>query len=379
MHSLLLLWMTVQQSPAQQRTVELTGFVLVNGFFNSARVNNSDVPQFAESDPVGLGAAGGSIRQTRLGVLLAEPNVLGGDFAGEIDVDFFGGQQASSGGRTFPLLRLRRAVATVTWQNVRPTFQLLIGQEAPLVAERSPRSLASVGFPDFAGAGNLWLWIPQIRIGAEVGTVLRIALQGAVLAPGTGVAQGGFATQPDSAERTGRPYLQGRMRLAWGPTDDPSEIAVGGHTGWLLGKDSLSGDTLLVSRAFSADARIKLGVLELVGEAFVGKALAGLGGGGIGQNVGAGGVPVRSKGGWGQLNLRPSPQWMVGGGCGLDDPDDTDVASGGRLKNFVCEGHAEWRPRGPLIFGFEFRRLQTTYQAGEFTANHLNLAAGFRF
>lgn len=379
MHSLLLLWMTVQQSPAQQRTVELTGFVLVNGFFNSARVNNSDVPQFAESDPVGLGAAGGSIRQTRLGVLLAEPNVLGGDFAGEIDVDFFGGQQASSGGRTFPLLRLRRAVATVTWQNVRPTFQLLIGQEAPLVAERSPRSLASVGFPDFAGAGNLWLWIPQIRIGAEVGTVLRIALQGAVLAPGTGVAQGGFATQPDSAERTGRPYLQGRMRLAWGPTDDPSEIAVGGHTGWLLGKDSLSGDTLLVSRAFSADARIKLGVLELVGEAFVGKALTGLGGGGIGQNVGAGGVPVRSKGGWGQLNLRPSPQWMVGGGCGLDDPDDTDVASGGRLKNFVCEGHAEWRPRGPLIFGFEFRRLQTTYQAGEFTANHLNLAAGFRF
>jgi len=70
---------------------------------------------------------------------------------------------------------------------------------------------------------------------------------------------------------------------------------------------------------------------------------------------------------------------MVGGGCGLDDPDDADVASGGRLKNFVCEGHVEWRPRGPLIFGFEFRRLQTTYQTGDFTVNHLNLAAGFRF
>ena len=378
LRSLLVLSMAVQQTPPQ-RTMELSGFVLVNGFYNTARVNNSDVPQFAENDPVGLGAVGGAIRQTRLGVLLTEPNVLGGDFTGEIDVDFFGGQQPSSGGRTFPLLRLRRAVATVTWQNVRSTMQLLLGQEAPLIAERSPRSLASVGFPGFAGAGNLWLWIPQLRVGAEVGTTLRLALQGAVLAPGTGAPQGGFLTQPDSAERSGRPYLQGRVRLAWGPADDPSEIALGGHAGWLLGTDSLSGDTLLVSRALTADTRIKLGVLELVGEVFVGKALAGLGGGGIGQNVGAGGVPVRTKGGWGQLNVRPSPQWMLGGGCGLDDPDEADVASGGRLKNLVCEGHVEWRPRGPLVFGVEFRRLQTTYQAGDFTANHLNLAAGYRF
>jgi len=378
LRSLLVLSMAVQQTPPQ-RTMELSGFVLVNGFYNTARVNNGDVPQFAENDPLGLGAVGGAIRQTRLGVLLTEPNVLGGDFTGEIDVDFFGGQQPSSGGRTFPLLRLRRAVATVTWQNVRSTMQLLVGQEAPLIAERSPRSLASVGFPGFAGAGNLWLWIPQLRVGAEVGTTLRLALQGAVLAPGTGAPQGGFLTQPDSAERSGRPYLQGRVRLAWGPADDPSEIALGGHAGWLLGTDSLSGDTLLVSRALTADTRIKLGVLELVGEVFVGKALAGLGGGGIGQNVGAGGVPVRTKGGWGQLNVRPSPQWMLGGGCGLDDPDEADVASGGRLKNLVCEGHVEWRPRGPLVFGVEFRRLQTTYQAGDFTANHLNLAAGYRF
>ena len=377
--SLLVLWIAVQQTPAPQRTIELTGFVLVNGFFNSARVNNSDVPQFAENDPVGLGAVGGTIRQTRLGVSLAEPRVLGGDFTGEIDVDFFGGQQASSGGRTFPLLRLRRAVATVSWQNLRPTIQLLIGQEAPLVAERSPRSLASVGFPDFAGAGNLWLWIPQLRVGMEVGSAVRLALQGAVLAPGTGAPQGGFATQPDSAERSGRPYLQGRVRLAWGPGDDPSEIGFGGHAGWFVGTDSVNGDTLLVSRALTADARIKLGVLELIGEAFVGKALAGLGGGGISQNTGVAGVPMRSKGGWGQLNLRASPQFMIGGGCGLDHPDEADVPSGGRLKNMVCEGHAEWRPRGPLVLGFEFRRLQTTYDTGEFTANHVNLAAGYRF
>jgi len=376
---LLLLLLATQQPAQPKRTVELTGFVLVNGFFNSAQVNNSDVPQIAANDSVGIGNAGGTIRQTRLGVLVNDPDVLRGAFSGELDVDFFGGQQPSSGGRTFPLLRLRRAFATLSWTGVGSSAQLLIGQEGPLVADRSPRSLASVGFPDFAGAGNLWLWIPQVRFTGEFGTSLRVAVQGAVLAPGTGAAQPAFTTQPDSAERTGRPSLESRLRLAWGPSDDPNELAIGGHMGWFLGNDTLSGDSLLVSQAVTADGRFKFGIVELIGEAFSGKALAGLGGGGIGQNTGAGGVPVRTKGGWGQLNLRPNPEWMFGGGCGIDDPKDADVAAGGRLKNFVCEGHFEWRPPGPMIFGFEFRRLTTTYTAGDFTANHFNLAAGYRF
>src|SRR5213592_2340954 len=325
-------------APAK-RTVELTGLVLVNGFFTNARVNNSDVPQFADSLP-SASAIGGTIRQTRLGLLVTDPDVLRGSFSGEVDVDFYGGQQPSSGGRTFPLLRLRRAVGIVSW----PHAQLLFGQESPLVAERSPRSLASVGTPDFATAGNLWLWLPQFRATLEQGYTLRLAEQVAVLAPTAGTPQGTFNTQPDSAERSRRPYLQGRVRLGWGPTDDPSEVAIGGHLGWL----------------------------------------AGLGGGGIGQNLGPTGVEVRTKGGWGQLNVRPRREVMFGGGCGIDDPDDGDLSDAlgnprGRLKNFVCEGHVDVRPSGPLVLGVEFRRLETTYPSGKFTANHFNLAAGYRF
>src|SRR3989454_208484 len=221
-------------APAAKRTVELTGLVLVNGFFTNARVNNSDVPQFADS-LASASAVGGTVRQTRLGLLMTDPDVLHGSFAGEVDVDFFGGQQPSSGGRTFPLLRLRRAVGILSW----PHAQLLFGQESPLVAERSPRSLASVGFPDFAAAGNLWLWLPQFRATLEQGYTLRLAEQVAVLAPTSGTAQGLFTTQPDSAERSRRPYLQARVRLAWGPTDDPSEIAIGGPLGWLASAATL--------------------------------------------------------------------------------------------------------------------------------------------
>src|SRR5207247_1670208 len=129
-------------APAAKRTVELTGLVLVNGFFTNARVNNSDVPQFADSLP--------------------SPSALRG-----------------------------------------PLRQTL-----------------------------------------EQGYTLRLAEQVAVLAQASGTAQGLFNTQPDSAERSGRPYLQARVRLAWGPNDDPSEIAIGGHLGWLA-----SADTLFQSRA----------------------------------------------------------------------------------------------------------------------------------
>src|SRR2546430_11214680 len=83
-------------------TLELTGLVLVNGFFTNARVNNSDVPQFVDSLPP-ASAVGGTIRQTRVGLFVTDPDVLHGTFSGELDVDFYGGQQPPNGGGPFPL------------------------------------------------------------------------------------------------------------------------------------------------------------------------------------------------------------------------------------------------------------------------------------
>jgi hypothetical protein len=384
MQVLLLLSLTAQQpaSPppapppaAAKRTIEFTGTVLINGFYNSARTNNSDVPVFADTDATGVTGASATMRQTRLGVFVTDPDVLGGSFNGEIDLDFFGGQQPAPGNRTFPLIRLRRAIGTVQWTHV----QLMFGQETPLVSDRNPRSLAGVGVPDFSTAGNLWFWLPQLRVTAEYGYTLRLAVQGAVLAPISGAIQGATSTQPDSGERTGRPYLEGRVRLGWGPPDDPGEVAIGGHVGWLRGVYNSGTDSMIQSRAVTVDTRIKLGPAELIGEAFSGQAISGLGGGGIGQYAGTGGAPVHTKGGWAQLNVRPRASWMFGGGCGIDDPRDSDVLATGRFRNFVCEGHVEWRPPGPLVFGFEFRRLETRYQTGDFKVNHLNLAAGYHF
>ena len=115
-------------------SVEVHGRVLVNTFSNSRRVNNQDVPQVVRPDAengTGNDALGMAIRQTTLGVVVEASSVLGGSFTGDLDVDFFGGQMHSTGGRTFPLLRLRTARGVVAWSHA----ELLIGQESPLVAK----------------------------------------------------------------------------------------------------------------------------------------------------------------------------------------------------------------------------------------------------
>jgi hypothetical protein len=291
-------------------------------------------------------------------------------------VDFWGGQQPSNGGRTFPLLRIRRAWAEQAWQR----FRILVGQEAPPIVELNPSSFGSVGLSSLSSSGNLWLWIPQIRATGTVvsGTKGRLELEGAVLAPTGYTAQGPFVTQPDRAEQSKRPYLQGRLRLHFGSGAEQGEVSAGGHLGWL----STTGDSLLQSRAAAVLLRLPLGrVAEVRGEAFTGKGIAGLGGGAVGQNLGVGGKLVRTRGGWAQLLLKPRSDVELGASYGMDDPKDQDLdPATGRLKNETIGGHIHWRP-SPFILALEFRHIATTYSpaAGKQTADHLNLGLGAQF
>lgn len=365
-----------QDKPAPE--ISFSATVLMNGFYTSDKTNNSDLPQFAvrqdASDSFPSEGVGATLRQTRVQARAFAAGVLGGDFTALMDVDFFGGQQPSNGGRTFPLLRIRRAWARMNWDRIR----VMAGQEAPPIVELNPSSLASIGLSSLSSSGNLWLWIPQIRITGDLngGEKARVYIEGAVLAPTGYTAQGPFVTQPDRAEQSKRPYLQSRIGVRWGQSGAPGEISVGGHIGWL----STTGDSLITSKAAAVMLQLPLGkVIELRGEAFAGKAIAGLGGGAIGQNLGVGGVPVRTRGGWGQLLIKPTSEWELGGGYGIDDPKDQDLDPlTARLKNQTVEGHLHWRP-SPLVLGLEYRHITTTYGPGKATAGHLNLAMGAEF
>lgn len=356
--------------------MEISGRVLVNAFSNTRRVNNVDVPVFVRPDTTStlpLGGAGMAIRQTTLGFSVTSSHVLGAAFAGNLDVDFYGGQQPSSGGRTFPLIRMRIAKATLTW----PNAELLVGQDAPLVSQLNPVSLASVGVPGFTAAGNLWLWLPQVRVGVTTTGPVRVGAQGAVLAPASGDPAGLFDTDFDVAERSKRPYLEGRVHLSWGDGEEAGSIGVGAHGGWFATPAS---PVRREGRAYTADAKVPVGRrVLLLGEWYSGDGTRGLGGGAIGQLFGVSGNPIRGVGGWTQLNVSPDPRLTIGAGYGVDDPDDADLPAAGRLKNAATEVHLHFRPAGPLLVGFEYRRLETTYRSGPLVNDHLNVAVGFSF
>jgi hypothetical protein len=365
---------------------EIFGRVLVNTFHNSGRANLTDNPQFVLPEvptPLEAGSFGVAIRQTLAGGAVSIHDVLGGTLIGDLTIDLFGAAQ-SNPSRSFPQLRLRTARAILAWDKA----ELLAGQENPLFMGINPVGLAAVGTPAFVAAGNLWLWLPQLRVGAELGDAVRVGLQAAVLAPASGEPAGAADPDPaDLAERSERPFLEGRLRVRWGERDRGGEVGIAGHLGWYAaagtGVPMSPGDDLLVSRGVALDARVPLGrLVELRGEVYRGRLLRGLGGGAIGQNFGqpdAGGDRrvIRDTGGWAQLVVRPSLIWEAGAGFGIDDPDDEDRPL--RERNLAWSAHLTVRPGGPIVTGLEYRRMKTRSAGSDFANDHVNLAVGFEF
>lgn len=360
-------------------TVRLHGTVLMNTFYNDAAVSAEDLPLTAAPPSAGglpAGTLGATVRQTRLIATADQDNVAGGQLHGELDLDFYGGGQASGFGRYSPLPRIRRAFGEIDW----PRSTLLVGEEAPPISDVNPRSLAAIGFPGFSGSGNLWLWIPQIRYDLDLsgGDGFRPGIGVALLAPtsaGAAAADSQVNLQPTVAERGGRPSVEARITGRWGGSDG-GVVSIGGHYGWL----ATTGDTLLESKALAASAIIPFaGRFEFRGEAYTGQGMAALGGGAVGQASGINGVPVQSKGGWAQLVFLPSGSWELGAGYGIDDPMDSQLTGPtARLKNDVGTVEITWR-RAPLVAGLEVRHLATLYPSGTRVATHVNLALGWMF
>ncbi len=354
-------------------SLTFSGRVAMNAFTNVRRVNNVDNPQVVLTDVPGPGSmrgAGMSIRQTRLRMAYGGlPSGFGPELFGAVDVDFYGGHLPSSGGRTFPLIRLRTATAFMRWTHA----ELMVGQESPLISGLNPTTPAAIGTPAFAAAGNLWLWLPQVRFGMHTGGSARLRFDVAALAPTSGDPAAVFDTDYDMAERSMRPFLQARVGLGGGDpsADTRRELGCGVHQGWL----TPAGDRES-SFAVACDAFVDLtGALELRGEAFSGQALRGLGGGGIGQNFDLNADPLRTAGGWAQLNYRRESGIIIGAGCGADHPRNAPT----RRRNDSCAAHVSLEPLTGFLIGAELRRIRTEYSTGRFGNDHVTLAMGWGF
>lgn len=348
----------------------LSGRLTVHSFANSRRVNNVDNPQVVLPDPattVRTRGAGMTMRHSRLRLALGGGTTFGATSAADMDVDFHGGQFPSSGGRHFPVIRLRTARVFVSWRSA----ELMIGQETPLISDLNPASPTEVGTPAFAASGNLWLWLPQVRYTAFASPARRVGVQGAVLAPTSGDPAAGFETDNDLAERSSQPFLQARAFARFGKEGQHGEVGCGGHQGRFVPTSAS-----MTSTAIACDLLLRAGnVADLRGEFFTGQALRGLGGGGIGQNLTAANEPARTTGGWAQLNIAPAARVRTGGGCGADHPHDGVT----RRRNDTCAVYAAVEPVGALFAGAEWRRIRTEYASGWYTNDHVTLALGWGF
>jgi hypothetical protein len=247
-----------------------------------------------------------------------------------------------------------------------------------------------------------------VGLGGDEGGGLRLGVQVAVLAGNNGDNLGTFDTAADAAERSRRPFVQGRVRARWGEEDAAGEVGVGFHRGAIADPTGPPRSPSVTSHATVVNALVPLGGagplrFDLRGEAFQGQALRGLGGGGIAQtflvagaNVPAAGttpavqrasVPLRTRGGWAQVNARYLQLLTVGAGAGVDAPRGPYTAATApltnaaapRRRNNVFEAHAVVRPDGPVFGGLTYRRTRTRYAAGPLVNDHVNLALGYQF
>lgn len=353
--------------------VTLTGTVLFNAFLNGRASGDPANPQMypvlAGRTP-GSPADGATLRQTVIGLRYQGPRVPGGATAGgTVFFDLFAGTGTSLN----QLMRLRVATFDLAWKNT--TFSA--GQDKPILAPREPKSLAQVGVSPLTGAGNLWLWEPQVRIEQ------RFALgESSGIRAQAGVFQTSESSAGVSAEYAGtlaraRPGLEGRFEWWLERGARRFEIAPGFH----ISDTHVIGQSV-PSRIFSVDWMLRPARrFDFTGQFFQGQNVGVIGG--LRQGVTIRGYdarPVHSQGGWGQFTIRASERVSVHLFGGVEDDRNGDLTPGAVGVNRIFGGNIMYRLGPNVLASFEASQTRTTYADLGLRLNpHYDLALAYLF
>lgn len=380
---------------ASKYRVRLSGIVLLNLFSNQGSVDNLDFPSLATPNPPGFsgGSFGATLRQSQIGLEVFGPTVAGARTHADLQMDFAGGFPQTLNGVSTGLFRLRTGTVHFDWQNT----SIVGGQDGLFFAPQSPTSFASLATPALAYAGNLWNWVPQVRVERRIqlGENSKFVLQGGILDGLSGEPPASQAYRaPQAGESARQPAFAGRA--AWTHNVFGQPFTIGG-AGYFNRQDYGYG-RVVNGWAGMSDWNLALGPRFAVsGEFYRGAAIGGLGGG-IGRSVLFSDQPSYSTslvqpldtvGGWAQFKARATPKVEFNAAFGEDSPFASDL----RLypysqayfdptlaRNQAEFGNVIYRPRSDLLFSAEYRRLQTfNISNNKYSAGQVNLVMGVLF
>jgi len=352
---------------AHKFPIQLDGMLLFNAFANST----TSTPG-SEYLLTGPNTSGATLRQTLLGLNFQGPSLPGdGKVNGFLMMDFFGGYADPQAIR----VRLRRAGLSLDWTN----RSFSVAQDKPLISPYQPDSLAEVGIPPLAGAGNLWLWLPQakyeerLHFGSDNGLTAQLAViqtDESYMVPPYG-----FTGTVEPA----RPALEGRFAF-WHKFDDfrRFEIAPGFHvsTSHIAGQ-SVSSHLGSLDWLFVPTSHIRF-----TGTFFKGQNVAGLGSLGNGFAVTPSGQisPVDSTGGWAQLAFPVTSRLTFNVFSGIENDSSEYLRPSSLVRNWTYASNVMYHLGSNVIVSLEALQMRARTMAAEKQLqNHFDLALGYVF
>jgi regulator of replication initiation timing len=382
---------------ASKYRLRLSGIVLMNLVSNQGKVDSIDLPMLAYARPAGDygGSFGATLRQSEIGFEAFGPTVAGARTRADLQLDLAGGFPSVPNGVNSGILRLRTGTMRMDWNNT----SVVVGQDAIFFSPNSPTSFASLAVPALSYAGNLWSWVPQIRVEHRValGENSSLILQGGILDPLSGeVPAAGSYRQAGPGASSRQPAYGTRIAWTRNVFGQPLRVGVGGF----YSRQDYGFSRTVDAWAGMTDLELPLSrQVSLSGKLYRGKALGGLYGA-FGQSALFSGDPalastevrgLNSVGGWAQLKYRPASKWEFNAALGMDNPYATDLEhfpytqlyGGGNVtlaRNRGSLVNMIYRPRSDLLFSAEYRHLTTyTINNGGNDAGHLNLMMGVLF
>lgn len=381
---------------ASKYRLRLSGIVLMNLVSNHGEVDSVDIPTLAYARPAGEsgGSFGATLRQSEIGLEAFGPTVAGAKTRAELQLDLAGGFLSVPNGINSGIVRLRTGTMRMDWTNT----SVVVGQDGIFFSPNSPTSFASLAVPALSYAGNLWGWVPQIRVEHRValGENSSLMLQGGILDPLSGEVPARSYRQVGPGESSRQPALGTRIAWTRNVFGQPLRLGLGGF----YSRQDYGFSRTVDAWAGMTDLELPLNrQVSLSGKLYRGKGLGGLYGA-FGQSAVFSGDPalastdvrgLNSVGGWAQLKYRPAGKWEFNAAFGMDNPYAADLEyfpysqlyGGGNVTLARNKGsfvNLIYRPRSDLLFSAEYRHLTTyTINNGGNNAGHLNLMMGVLF